>query len=439
MTKFLGTLFASKKVSVWGVGYLGYTTILRLQSKGFFVNCFSFDVGARQDMKSGKYPYERMKQIWSLNGDIPRADLSKLFFCEEESEMFEGATVHVIALPAFDEESGKPENYEKLVDIFSKNASALRGSLILFQSAEKAGTVENHFIKPLKKAGVDAYFASAFRSDWSVEEFLSGGETRVIAANNKESLDVASSFFDILGVSFKTLGGIEEAEVYENAKNCLKYGVEAYFAQLSLAYPDVNINEVSAMIVKNLNLQTKRSGINLLKRKNTLHIDNLLAGQNGDYLSIIKETQSFSMSLALVYADILKQKKISSTTIIGLSVEGAKKDIRASLALLMCEYLHDIGVDVFVHDPYFSDEEIKELLPFAGVWKPEAKQTHTDAYVIMGSNPVFNYFTQSDLEQSGIFDAKIVIDGVGALKGFSFSSKTLYHQVGDGALKALLR
>lgn len=438
MSKFTESLFATKTISVWGIGYLGYTTILRLQSKGFFVNCSTFDKDVENDIQEGRYPYEYMKQTWSLNNDIPKIDLDKVTFSNDYKKMFD-TNVHIIALPTFRGESGKPEAYNKLVDIFSKHIDNLSGSLILFQSAEKAGTVENYFIKPLKKAGTKCYFASAFRSDWSIEEFLIGNEARTIAANDKGSLEITSEFFDMLDINYQTLGGIEEAEVYENAKNCLKYSAEAFFTQLSFAYPDININEVSAMIVKNLNLSTKRSGLNLLNYKHMLHIDHVLAGQSGDYLSIIKETQAVNMTTVFLYADILKQKKVSSVTVMGLSVEGVQKDIRASASILLAEYLHSIGIKVFVHDPYFIKNEVAEILPFAKTSTLKNESEFTDSYVVMSVNSIYSYFTQKDINKNGIFNAKIIIDGVGILKHLSFSPKTIYHEVGNGGLKALLK
>ena len=438
MGKFAEALFAKKTVSVWGIGYLGYTTILRLQSKGFYVNCFSFDQAVFDDIQTGKYPYEYMRQAWSLNNDMPRIDIEKVNFCKDVKGMFD-SNVHVIALPAFGGNYSKPEAYSKIADIFAEFSAKLSDSLVLFQSAEKAGTVDNYFIKPLKKRGVKCYFASAFRGDWSVEEFLSEEKIRILAANDKGSLDTAKEFFGILGVCFKGLGSIKEAEIYENAKSCLQYGVEAFFTQLSLAYPDINTNEVSAMIVKNIDLPTKRNGLNLLNHKNILQIEHMLAGQSGDYLSIIKETQTANMSVILFYADILKQKRVSSVTIMGLSAEGAKKDVRASAAILLAEYLNNMGMSVFIHDPYFSKEEIADILPFAKLNDMGGGVDFTESYVLMSQNQEYNYLTQEKINKNGLYDAKIIIDGVGALKYFSFSPKTIYHEVGDGTLKALIK
>ena len=438
MSKFSEALFATKTVSVWGIGYLGYTTILRLQSKGFFVNCFSFESNVFDDIKNGKYPYEYMRQTWSVNNDMPRIDIEKVRFCEDVNDMFV-SNVHIIALPAFGGSYSKPEAYCKFVDIFANYLDAIVGSLVLFQSAEKAGTVDNYFIKPLKLAGAKCHFASIFRGDWSVEEFLSEEKTRIIAANDKASLDMAKEFFDILGVCAKSLGSIKEAEIYENAKSCLKYGVEAFFTQLSLAYPDIDTNAVSAMIVKNLDLPTKRSGLNLLNHKNILQIDHMLAGQSGDYLSIVKEAQTANVSVILFYADILKQKGISSVTIMGLSAEGARKDVRASAAILLAEYLNNMGVAVSIHDPCFTKGEIAEILPFATLSEMRNDSEYTESYVVMSQTQAYNYMTQADVQKNGLFDAKVIIDGVGVLKHFSFSSKTIYHEVGDGRLKALVK
>jgi UDP-N-acetyl-D-mannosaminuronate dehydrogenase len=438
MNQFTEKLFATKTVSVWGIGYLGYTTILRLQSKGFFVNCSTFEKDVQNDLQTGQYPYEDMKQTWSLNNDIPKIDLSKIVFSNDHTDMF-NSNVHIIALPGFKNDSGKAETYNKLIDIFSKNIDKLNGSLILFQSAEKVGTVKTYFVNPLKKAGAKCYFASGFRSDWSIEEFLLGNETRIIAADDKRSLEIASHFFNIMEISFETLDSIEEAEIYENGKNCLKYSVEAFFTQLSFAYPDININDVSAMIANNFEFSSKRSGLNLLNHKNMLHIDHLLGGEYGDHLSIVKETQAINLNAVLLYADLLKHNKISSVSIMGISVEGARKDIRASAAILLAEYLHNIGLDVFVHDPYFTNNEIQTLLPFAKISTFDDHSTKTESYVIMSSNLTYKYLTQHNIQQYGLYDAKIIIDNIGVFKNFSFSPQTKYHEVGDGGLKALIK
>lgn len=438
MNKFTEKLFATKSISVWGIGYLGYTTVLRLQSKGFFVNCSTFEKDVQKDIQTGQYPYEYMKQTWSLNNDIPKINLEKVMLSNDYTDMFD-SNVHIIALPGFKNDSGKAETYNQLIDIFSKNIDKLNDALILFQSAEKVGTVKTYFINPLKKFGVQCHFASTFRSDWSIEEFLLGNEVRIIGANDKKSLEIASQFFNVLEINFQTLSSIEEAEIYENGKNCLKYSAEAFFTQLSFAYPGINTNEVSAMIAKNFELSAKRSGLNLLNHKNMLHINHLLAGQHGDHLSIVKETQAVNLNAVLLYADILKHNKISSISIMGISVEGVRKDIRASAAILLAEYLNTIGLDVFVHDPYFTLDEIQRLLPFAKPCTFDTRCTKTDGYVIMSSNPVYYYFTQHDIEQYGLYDAKIIIDSVGTFKHFSFSSQTTYHAVGDGRLKALIK
>lgn len=438
MNKFTEKLYATKTVSVWGIGYLGYTSVLRLQSKGFFVNCATLEKDVRHDIQNGQYPYEYMKQTWSLNNEIPKIDIQQIAFPESYDAMFD-SNLHIIALPGF-KNSGKPETYTLLIDIFSKHIDKLHNSLILFQSAEKAGTVKKHFIDPLKKAGAECYFASAFRSDWSIEEFLLGSETRMLGANDKKSLEIASKVFTIMEIDFDTLEGIEEAEVYENGKNCLHYATQAFFTQLSLGYPHIDMNDVSAKIAQNFVVSPKKSGLNLLNHKNMLHINHILAGQRGEYLSIIQETQAVNMNAALFYADILKNHQIASIAILGLSVEGARKDIRASVSILLAEYLHNLDVEIFIHDPYFTEEEIQALLPFARAYRLDATEKKgCEAYILMGSNPAYNRLTQHDIEKNAIFNAKIIIDSLGIFKHFSFSSQTIYHQVGDGGLKALIK
>lgn len=435
MNGFVERLNKTKTVSLWGIGYLGYTTILRLQTNGFKIICSTLDKDVKNEIENGTYPCQYMKEQWSIHGDVPGIDYSKVIFSDSFDSMFD-TNVHIIAVPAYND-SGSPETYNKLVDIFRNYSNLLADNLILFQSAERVGTVDTFFIEPLKKTGAKCYFASAFRSDWTIEEFSAGNDARLLSANDEESLNVAKKFFNMLNVSYSSIVGIKEAELCENAKNCLEYTIEAFFAQLSFAYPAIDINEVSKMVLGNYNYSCKQLGLNLLNHKKLLHIDHVLAGQNGDYLSIIKEMRSINMTNVMLYAEILKKNSIKSVTIMGLSVDNAIKDIRASSSVILAEYLNNLGIDVCVHDPYYSSEEVKQILPFAKVG--EFKRSNvTDGFIIMNSNVVYKSFTQQDIERMGIFSARIIIDSTGQFQYFNYSDETVYHLVGDGNLKVLL-
>ena len=435
MKSFIDRLNQTKRISVWGIGYLGYTTILRLQTNGFNVICSTFDKDVKKELLAGNYPYDYMRQQWSRQGDLPTLDLEKVTFSDKFSSMFV-TNVHIIAIPAYNN-TGEPESYLKLLRIFIENQNSLNNCLVIFQSAERVGTVDEFFIKPLQKVNINCYFASAFRSDWTMEEFFSSNDVRLIAANDKKSLSVVSTFFSMMNIRFNPIIGIRKAELYEIAKNCLTYTIEAYFTQLSFAYPDMDINEIFNLIKNNYEYPKNQYGLNLLHHKKLLQIDHILSSSYGDFLTLIKDTRSINMVNVMLYADILKKFGIQSVTIMGLSVETAIKDIRASSSIIFVEYLRDQNIKIFVHDPYYSISEIKRILPDVEV-SLFHHDHHTESYVIMNNNVVYKSLSQKDIESMGLSKARIIIDSTGHFQYYNYSANTIYHMFGDGNLKFLL-
>lgn len=77
MNTFKELLLNTKRVSVWGVGYLGYTTILRLQENGFCSVVYDFNEDRLDDLKNNLYPEKEQINSWSKRGKIPAINLEK--------------------------------------------------------------------------------------------------------------------------------------------------------------------------------------------------------------------------------------------------------------------------------------------------------------------------------------------------------------------------
>lgn len=433
MEEFKETILENKKVSVWGIGYLGYTTILRLQSKGFFANIYDFQSKRLEDLKDEVYPYKLQKESWSKNGEIPLIDISKVNIDENLNFMFD-SPVHIISFPIFSDE--KDNLLSKLLEIFLNNKEALKGSLILFQSVSTPTTIQKYFIDEIKKYNLNIYISSAFRSDWVIEDFFSNKTTRVIAGYDEESLEKTKILFELFNLKYETLSSIEEAEVYENAKNSLQSTISAFFNQLSFAYPSINIKEMSSILLNNIDLKEIDIGIDAINYKVANSIEHILRGvKNSNMPSIIQETESSNISSILYYADLLKRQNIKSVTILGVSTKGSLRDIRLSSSIILAEYLQKHSIEVYVNDPNFTEDELNSILPFAKYIK--IKDINSEAIIVMNETKEYKFLNQKELDEIGITKAKVVIDNIGLFKNFLFSKNSLYHIVGDGNLERL--
>ena len=78
LADFKSRVLGSKKISVWGLGYLGYTTLLTLQKNGFTATVYDFNQSRLDDLKIAAYPGVEQINGWTKEGKIPQLD--KLLF-----------------------------------------------------------------------------------------------------------------------------------------------------------------------------------------------------------------------------------------------------------------------------------------------------------------------------------------------------------------------
>lgn len=432
---FIEKLLKNKTISVWGGGYLGYTTTIRLQSAGFIVNLFDFSSSRICGLKDGSFPNKAQKELWSSRGELPFVNSSRLNICTEASQMF-NSELHIISFPAIET---KGQNLlVELEQIVTENMGRLDAPLFLFQSAEIPGTIENSFIERIEKKGIDWSYASAFRSDWTVEEYIANSKVQVLAGYNEKSLEKAQKIFDLLKINYVVLSSIEEAEIFENAQKSVKFILSAFFNQLSLSYPSIDIRKMTKLLIDNINNRDNLLNIGSLKYQIANSIEHLMSGITAEnYLSILKDAESGNISILFKYADLIKKKGITKVCILGISSKDTYKDIRFSPSVILAEYLNKCGITVSIDDPHYDKDDILGIFPFARYFNIDTDKLDSEALFIFREHDNYRFLSQRDIDEKGISSAQIVIDDVGIFRNFKFGEQTIYHIPGDGNLSKL--
>ena len=103
----------------------------------------------------------------------------------------------------------------------------------------------------------------------------------------------------------------------------------------------------------------------------------------------------------------------------------------------MAEKLLSQKVQVRLHDPYYTEDEIAELLPDAEVIRDLEHPLNSECIVMMTPHRAYRYLNQSELDSLGVTSAKFVIDNTGLWQDFQFAEETIYHIPGDGKLGRL--
>jgi len=435
MDKFKQKLLQTKRVSVWGIGYLGYTTVLKLQAEGFFADVYDFTTERLNGLADGSYPTKEQRNTWTKHTQIPKIDLDRASIVVDSDLLFNN-NVHIVSSPLLKQENSSTLN--NLLKVLIKNKNFMKDSLIVFQSAGVPRTIEKQFIDALKIEGIVANIVSIFRSDWNIEDFLHSGKKRFIAGNSTQAVSMGIVFTEALHLNSIVLNSIVEAEVFENAKNSLEFTMTAFFNQLSLAYPDIDISTMSQKLLNQLSVEDISMGVSSIDYQSEQSIEHLLEGARLDYLGVIKEARSSNLSLLLYYADVLKNSGIGSVTIFGLSSYNSLKDLRFSPSLMLAEYLLKSGVKVSIHDSNFTKEEILQNLSKCTVIDLNDSNVTTDAVIVMSMSEEYKYYTQEYLDKIGFTSTKIIIDNTNLFKDFLYDNKTLYHKIGDGNLSKLI-
>jgi len=424
-------ILEDKKVSVWGIGYLGYTTILRLERNGF--NSVVYDITETLSSKTDEFhPCQEQVNSWSKNGKIPEINFEKVEMVDSADKLFNNK-IHIISFP-----SNIKLNYKLLSELFIINKEKLKDCLVIFQSAGVPKSIEKDFCNILEKNNIHISVATAFRSDWTIEDFFNKSNHRVISGNNEKAISKTEVLLKLLNLKSIKLANIEEAEVYENTKNALSYTLVAYFNQLSLSYPHININEMSKQVLNDIEVKSLSLGVSAVDYKSEQSCENILRGSSGDFLSILKESNTTNISFLFYYVNLLKSKNIDSVTILGLSSYNSMKDFRFSPSVILAEYLNKENIKVYVHDENLDKKELLDILPYCEYVDINRDAIVSETVIIMSLCKEYKFFTQRDIDNFGLSEVKYIIDNTGFFKNFTYSGNTLYHQLCDGQLEKVI-
>ena len=425
MNDFKDIILKTKKISIWGAGYLGYTTTLRLQDSGFTSTIYDFNGNRLDGLINGSYPNKEQLNSWSKNGKIPSLDFKKIDIAKDIDLLFQN-TIHIISFP-----NTKNYNYKEIATTFIQNKEQLKDSLVIFQSAGIPKAIEKEFCAKLLGDNINIDVSTAFRSDWTIESFLNDNSRIIVSGNSERATSKTKTLLSLLNLNSITLSDIEEAEIYANTKNALNYTIVAFFNQLSLAYPHMNINKLSNSILQDFYTSNLSLGVSSVDYKSEQSIENLLRGSSQDFLSILKEANNTNISFLFYYVDLLKTKNIKSVTILGLSSYNSMKDLGFSPSIMLAEYLYKEGIKVCVYDENFTEDEVVKFLPYCDYININAQSIQTEAVFVMNLSKEFKYFTQDMLDDIGISKVKYLLDNTGFFKDFSYSDNTVYHQLCD--------
>jgi nucleotide sugar dehydrogenase len=440
MSDFSNLILKNKKVAVWGLGYLGYTMILKLQTQGFAVRVYDFDRSRLQMIAEGCYPALEQYLAWSSTGNIPPIDMTKLQIAATEAEMFsDDVQVHIICFPASNPQGRPNENLARISSVFKNNYTENNRPLVIFQSVSIPGSIAKEFIEPLGDAKERFYAGTAFRSDWSIEDFINSRETTYCASNTRAGLEALRFFISLNEIEARPLCTIKEAELLENARNALRYTATSFINQIALAYPDTNVAQIAHEIMPAKFFQDCKPGLGAGGFRMAGAVDNVIKGtEYGHILSILSESQFVNLSTMLCYAEYIKRRKYSNVAILGVSYSGTQKELGLSPSMVIAETLIKTGVKVMMHDPLYSGDEIQKIIRNVNYFDYNTMNfDDVDVILLASSHQTYKQITQEVIDEKIKGKVRLIIDSSNSWSCYRFQGGTAYHRTGDGTIDIL--
>lgn len=433
-----GLLSGKKKVAVWGTGFIGFTTMANMSYSG--VECIGLDVDNEKVtmINKGKIPIENL-EYW-LGFSIENLALRGMIKATSEWKdmMDPDIAVHFICVPT--ERGGEPYD-DILVDVIKKIArlkevKRKEPPLVIVESTLTPGRSDNIVIPLLEKEGInvgkDLLYGVAPRRDWFVSPEKSLKKLpRVFGGTTDETTAAMKGVLSIVCDSLVPAPDHKHAEMVKSIENAYRHMEITLANQLSLAYPGVNMTEVLRLVGTKWNIGTYHPSFGTGGYCIPLSSKYVLMGaENPDAVTILKETIKSDERQPYVVAESLKVRGVGKVGILGLAYKGDIKVSILSPTLKLAKRLVELGIEVKVNDPYYTEGEIRKAAGVESFGFPEGMEDF-DAILIVADHQHYR-FTQHDVILKSLGKCKLVLDNTEVWKDIDFTGSGIeYHIAGD--------
>ncbi len=423
-------------VGVWGTGYIGYSTMANFAFNG--VKCLGTDVIQEKvdTINKGLIPIENFEK-W-LGFDVkPLAENGLIKATTNWKSLLKPEIgVHMIAIPT--EKDGKP--YDVILEDVIRKISTLKAGkepvIIIIESTLTPGRTDDVVIPILEKTGLkpgkNILVGVAPRRDWFISPEKSLKKLpRIIGGTTPETTRVMKDALSIICDHLLPAPDHKHAEMIKSIENAYRHVEITLANQLSLAYPHINMEEVLKLVGTKWNIGTYRPSFGTGGYCIPLSSQYVLLGtENPESLSILKSAIETDSRQPDVVAESVAKKGCKNVGILGLAYKGDLKVDILSPTIRIAKTLKGNGISVKVHDPLYTDGEIKKIAGCETFRFPEGLQEF-DCILLVADHQVYK-FTPNKMVTNNLKKCKVVLDNTGIWRDINFGNAGVeYHVAGD--------
>ena len=425
------------KIGVWGTGYIGFSTMAYFAYNG--VKCIGTDVVKEKvDMiNRGEIPVENLDK-W-LGFDVkPLVERGMIKATLDWKELLSKDTpIHMIAIPT--EKDGKPydailEDVVKKIANF-KDIEMNKPPIVIIESTLTPGRSDKVVIPILEGAGLevgkDILLGVAPRRDW----FISPDKSlktlpRIIGGTTPETTRIMKDVLSIVCDTLVPAPDHKHAEMVKSIENAYRHMEITLANQLSLAFPDINMREVLRLVGTKWNIGTYHPSFGTGGYCIPLASQYVLLGaQKPEELTLLKATIETDQKQPERVAESLVRRGAKKVGILGLAYKGDLKVAILSPTIKISKALKEKGIDVKIHDPYYTEEEIRKITNCESFGFPEGLQEF-DTILIVADHSLYKFIPNKEIVKN-LKNCKLILDNTGIWKKIDFPETIEYHIAGN--------
>ena len=347
-------LNGEKLMGIWGVGYIGYSSMAYFASKG--VRCLGMDVDAEKvdEINRGNLPIQNI-EYWLGFDTKPLVKLGLMKATTDWKELIsKDIPVHLLCIPT--EKDDVPYN-GILIDVIEKLAAFRDMSLdapplVIIESTLTPNTAEDIIIPALEgkglKVGKDILLGVAPRRDWFISPEKSLKTLpRVVGGTTPETTVLMKEVLEIVCDTILSAKDHRHAELVKSIENAYRHVEITLANQLSLAFPDIDMRQVLKLVGTKWNIGTYHPSFGTGGYCIPLSSRYVLGGAKGaDKLTILSSAVQTDQNLPNVVAEVAIRKGAKKVAILGLAYKGDLKVHTLSPTIRIASYLKEKGIEV---------------------------------------------------------------------------------------------
>jgi len=358
------------KIGVWGAGFIGVSTMAHFARAG--VHGIAVDVASKtvEAINRGEVEAVGLKE-WLGFDFKPLVDNSLIYATTDHNRLLQtDVLAHFICIPT--EKDGKPY-YPYLKDVIGKlcrlpEADPDMPPLVIVESTLTPGTTENVIIPEFeaagKRIGKDILLGVAPRRDWFVDGTKSLKDLdRVFGGCDAAATQAMRQVLSIACDRLHAGSNHRTAEMVKSVENAYRHMEITLANQLSLAYPGEDVREVLQLVGTKWNIGTFYPGFGVGGYCIPLSSHYVIDGaERPEELTILADTIQTDQNINRLIARSLISRGAKNVGVLGLAYKANLKVSILSPTIPLIEELLANDVRVKLCDPYYSEQEIMDLV-----------------------------------------------------------------------------